>query len=234
MSPPKKSKIITLPIASLVEDMDLYPRHAVDPAHVQALVFALEGGGNLPPITADAKSKKITDGWHRKRAYVRFHGPDATVDVELVDYADEAAMKLDAVARNAAHGRPLDRIDKTRSVLMLQTSGFTSSQIALALQVPEKRIEKLSIRVADGPVSSGETIPGTKSIALKRSVAHLEGGKLTKAQAKAHATMPGTSFLLIARQLCLALSENMVNLEDEKLVEQLKALRELLGQKVAK
>lgn len=226
------STIKTLPLAQLVEDLDFYPRHAVDGSHVQALVFALESGATLPPIRADRKSKRITDGWHRGRAYRRFLGPEATVDVELVNYPTEAAMKLDAAQCNAAHGRRLDAMDRTRCVVMLRESGFNDVQIATALQLPEKRIKKLSIKVATGPKTSGQTVPGTSSIALKRSVAHLAGTRLTKDQAAAHAILPGTSFLLTAKQLCAALEQNMINLEDERLVEQLVALRTLLMEKL--
>jgi len=222
----------SLPLAELVEDMDLYPRHAVDMSHVQALVFAMESGANLPAITVDRKSKRITDGWHRARAYKRFLGPEAVVDVNLIDYANEAAMKFDAAERNATHGRRLDAIDRTRCVVMLRAAGFNDSQISTALHVPESRVEKLAVKVATGPKGSRSAAPGTQSIALKRSVAHLAGEKLTKSQVDAHGMLPGTSFLLIARQLSAAIRENMVNLDDEKLVEQLRSLRDLLVEKI--
>jgi hypothetical protein len=212
--------------------MELYPRHAVDTGHVQSLVFALESGATLPPIVADEKSKRITDGWHRARAYRRFIGSAATVDVELRPYKDEAAMKFDAAQMNSNHGRRLDAIDRTRCVIMLRSSGFNDAQISGALNLPESRVEKLSIKVAKGPKSSDQNVPGTSTITLKRCVNHLAGGKLTASQAKAHAMLPGTSFLLIAKQLHQGLAEKMVNLEDERLVESLAMLRDLLIEKI--
>jgi hypothetical protein len=221
-----------MPLADLVEDMDLYPRHAVDPSNVQALAHALEAGATLPPIIADKKSKRIVDGWHRARAYKRIHGPTTSVEVEVVAYKDEAAIKYDAILRNSQHGRRLDAIDRTRCVVMLRSSGFTDGQIAGALNVPEERVEKLAVKVAVGPKGSNANVPGTNQITLKRSVAHMEGKKLTKAQAVAHAKLPGTSFLLIARQLSLGLSEDMIDLEDERLTDQLRELRDLLVAKL--
>jgi len=226
------SEIETVALAELVEDMDIYPRHAVDTAHVASLVAAIETGATLPPIVADRQSKRITDGWHRGRAYKRAIGPEAVVDVLFVDYADIEAMKLDAVARNTTHGRRLDVMDQTRCVIMLRASGFSESEISLALHIPEKKVEKLSIRVASGPKNADSNVPGTQNIALKRSVAHLSGKKLTKSQVEAHKSLPGSSFLLIAQQLCKALAEDMVNLADEKLVSQLAELRDLLAKKV--
>jgi len=227
------NKIVTIPLAELVEDTDLYPRHAVDAAHVQALVFALESGANLPPLVADGKSKRLTDGWHRARALRRFLGPDAAVDVELVSYKDEAAMKFDAVVRNAAHGRRLDSIDKTRSVIMLRASGFNDAKISAALNMPEKRVEKLMVRVATAPKSSSTVVPGTNKVTLKRSVGHFDGRSMTKRQAEAHAMMPGTSFLLIAKQLCVGLAEGLVDLTDDRLVAQFRELHEELTTKLA-
>ena len=223
----------SMPLAELVEDMDLYPRHAIDMAHVASLAMTLEAGTTLPPIVADKESKCITDGWHRARAYRRVHGPEAVVDVELIAYPDRSAMVFDAVHRNAEHGLKLQRIDQTRSALMLRMCGFNDGQIAGALHVPEARVEKLSIKVAHAPKSAGQNVPGSSVITLKRSVQHLEGKTLTKAQAQAHASLPGTSFLLIARQLCLGLTENMIDLDDEKLVVQLKELRDLLSAKLS-
>lgn len=226
------SKLATLPVAELIEDLTIYPRHSVDSAHVQAMVFALQSGAMLPPVVADRKSKRITDGWHRARAYTRLHGPTATVSVELVDYASEREMILDAVARNAAHGRRLDAIDRTRSVVLLRAAGCTDAQISIALHVPEERVEKLAVKLASGSQTAAGTVPGTGTIPLKRCVLHLAGSRLTKGQAEVHHMLPGTSFLLVARQLRRGLEEDMVDLTDEKLVGELTALRGVLSEKL--
>jgi len=217
-------------LSELVEDMELYPRHAVDNAHVASLVLAMESGSQLPPIVADKKSKRITDGWHRARAYARIHGPTATVEVELIDYASEADMIFDAVRRNSAHGRKLDSMDQTRSIHMMEKRGLQSIQIAAALNVPEKRIEKLRIKVASSRSSGIATVPGTKSITLKRSCSHMAGKSLTADQVKVHDSAPGTSYLLVSRQLREALRVELVNLDDERLVEELCALRDALNE----
>lgn len=225
----KANSITSIPLAELVEDMDVYPRHAVDPSHVQNLALALEAGVQLPPIVADAKSKRITDGWHRARAYKRILGPDAVVDVELIAYGSERELMMDAVQRNATHGRRLDRIDQTRAVLMLQEQGCADTEIAVIMRVPASRVEKLKIKVVEAASAANGNIPGTKRIALKRSVRHLEGGKFDRKQAEAHKSMPGTSFLLIAKQLTLAIRSKFVNCEDDKLMAQLKELHTALG-----
>lgn len=224
-----KSRIVQMPVCELVEDLELYPRHAVDDAHVSSLHQSILMGDTLPPIVADSKSKRITDGWHRCRAYARV-GPGMVVDVELVNYKDETEMLVDSVAKNATHGRKFDRIDKTRSVVLLEKHGVDIKRISLLLHVPEKKVESYRVKVATAPRSSPGTVPGTQNIALKRPVMHMQGQKLTKQQAVVHQSLPGTSFLLIAKQLRMAIEEGMVDRSDEKLHEMLEGLHAALGE----
>ena len=168
-----------LPIAKLVEDMSIYPRHEIDMQHVGGIVQALEAGGQLPPIVADKKSLRIVDGWHRCRAYKRFLGSEGVIDVELRAFRDDKAIMLEAVNLNATHGRKLDRIDQVRIAVMLREFGIQTSRIALALHVTERQVEKLHIRIATASVESHGTITGTTNVALKRPVQHLAGTRLS-------------------------------------------------------
>jgi hypothetical protein len=96
---------LVLPLSSLMEDMDLYPRHSIDSTYVASLLEALKAGDQLPPIIIDKKSLRIVDGWHRARAYKRLHGASGSIDVITVQYKSEADIIFDAVKRNAGHGR---------------------------------------------------------------------------------------------------------------------------------
>lgn len=218
------AKVTTIPLAELVEDLTIYPRHAVDDANVQSLALALEAGHELPPIVVCSKTKRVADGWHRCRAYRRIHGPGATVPVTFRDYKTEAELVEDAIRLNAAHGRRMDSIDQTRAVLMLERYGLASERIALALHVPEARVEKLRLRVATARVATDQTVPGTRQITLKRCVSHLAGTQLTREQAEAHESAPGTSYLLIAKQLRDAIRTGLADREDERLVAMLAEL----------
>lgn len=221
--------IEALPIVKLIEDMSLYPRHAVDEGHIARLAIALRAGAHFPPVVADSKSFRIVDGWHRIRAYKRVVGPEAVIDVDLRCYANEADLLLDAISRNARHGRKLDRQDEIRAIVLAEEKGVEEKRIAVALQVPPERIRTLRIRVAYAPTEGPSTITGTRKIALKRPVQHMADHKLTKAQAEAHRTIPGVSFLLIATQLTLALKTDLVNRSDERLTIKLQELREALS-----
>jgi hypothetical protein len=220
------SAVQHLPLATLVEDMSVYPRHAVDEVHVGTLVQALQAGATLPPLVADKASKKIVDGWHRARAYKRVLGADAVVDVELRAYASEDALLLDAIALNAAHGRKLDKIDQVRAVVLADQRGIATPLIATAMHIPQEKIEPLRVRVARAPSGSRGTVTGTQTVVLKRPLRHLEGHTLSEEQVKAAAGAPGTSYLLLAHQLRDGLRCGLVNLSDATLVA---ALRELQG-----
>ncbi len=176
-------------------------------------------------MVADERSKRITDGWHRVRAKKRVHGPGASIQVELRKYKNEAEMVKDAIAMNSSHGRRLDVMDQTRAVLMLERHGVPMEQIALVMHVTEERVGKLRVRVANANTVATDTVPGTRKITLKRSVGHMAGKTLTKEQAEAHDSMPGTSFLLVARQLSMALRTGLINLDDGRLMDELKVLK---------
>lgn len=218
----------TLPIADLVEDLSVYPRHAVDEANVTSLVRALESGATLPPIVVDKASKRIVDGIHRGRAYRRVLGAAGAVDVDLRSYKDEASLLLDAVAMNAVHGRQFDAIDRTRAVLMLEKQGVETLKIAAALHIPEAHVQKIKVRVATATHMSDQTVPGTRRIVLKRPVHHLAGTKLTDEQVDAHSRAPGVSYLLLTRQLTEGLRTHLLNLEDAKLMDALRDLHDEL------
>lgn len=229
-----KGKMVTLPLAELVEDLSVYPRHAVDDAHVRSLELALEAGHDLPPPVADEKSKVIVDGWHRCRAHKRHFGPTATLAVELRHYKDRKSMLEDAVALNACHGRKLDEMDRVRAVRMLQEEGVAVQRIAVVMNMTEKRIEVLAVRVAvaRGPAVDS-TVPGTREVVLKRPVMHMRGKTLTHEQARVCDSMPGTSFMLIANQLRMALETDLLDRSDERLVAAVLKLADVIRAKLA-
>lgn len=220
----------TLPLAELVEDFDIYPRHAVDDGHVSSLVNAIKAGVTLPPIVIERKSKRITDGWHRSRAYRRVLGPEGVVDVEEVDYVDEAELLTDAIRRNASHGRKLDVIDQVRAIALGQERGISLHTMAIVLHLPDERVQKLSVRLAQSEKTGPGTIPGTVSVALKRPVAHLVGQTFNEAQMEAHGRAPGTSYLLTIRQLLDAVTCEFINRHDERLMAELRILHTAIGE----
>lgn len=136
----------SVPIADLVKDDSIYPRHKVDGSYVADLVRAIEGGAQLPPPLVDADTLRIVDGYHRVEAHRR-NDPDGTINCLMAKFPDEAAVVAAAVEANAAHGRKLDVQDKTRAALMLRKHGFDMGRIAVVMHTSPRRVEDLMVRV---------------------------------------------------------------------------------------
>lgn len=225
-----------VPLANLVEDFTLYPRHQVDDNNTASLFAALRAGATLPPLVACEKSMRITDGWHRVRAYRRFLGPDGVVDVDLRTYANDAELFADSVRMNAGHGRKLDRIDQIRAITISRSLGISDKEVAVMLSVPPERLHILSVRVATAPEGANGkagVVPGTSVLPLKKSASHLAGHELTKEQVSVHASAPGVSYFLLARQLADGLRVRLVNLQDERMHETLLELQHEIDKAIA-
>lgn len=206
----------TLAVASLVEDFSMYPRHRVDESNVGDLVRALQAGHILPPIIAEAKSLRIVDGVHRRRAYIKHFGEEATAPVELRSYDTDAAFFMDAVSLNSAHGRKLDRHDQTRIVLLFRELKVSDQEIAIKLHVPEHQVQQLSIRIVmapNGPIPS------------KRGLEHMRGEAMTEEQVSVMGSVRSGEAGRLCLELTRLLDAEMVNLEDDAIVARLQTLQ---------
>jgi len=232
-----RGQVTKLPLDELVEDTKLYPRVDVDTTHVSSLCEAMRQGQKLPPIIVDKRSRRIVDGFHRVRAWRRVYGAEAPpIEVELVDYADEAAILIDAVRRNAAHGRVLDSQDKIRIVRMMSNAGIAVTTIAETLHVTTDTAKALYAKVAEieqHPAYPADTHVETY-VPLKASVSHFAGRTMTPEQAEAHKSAPGTSYMLLVRQLQQGLEFGLVDDSNTTLREALVGLRTALDAYLAK
>lgn len=203
----------TLPLASLVEDLNLYPRHNLNDIHVADLVRALQAGVTLPMIIVDAQSKRIVDWFHRKRALLKHLGEEASVPVELRRYKTEADLFLDAVRLNAAHGAKFDRQDQRRIVIRATEMKIDHKAIAVTLSVPEQHVEYLAVQVFydDG----GATKPG------KRGFSHLYGQTLTPQQMKVVDTVRSGEVVRLCVELRGLLDADLVDLTNDRILGEL-------------
>ena len=218
------SKTKTVPLASLVEDFSLYPRHGVDEVHVSDLVRSIEAGNDLPVIVVEEGTLRLVDGFHRARAYRRALGDDGKVEVELRTYASEAELFEDAARLNAGHGRKLNRVDQVRVVYRARELGLDDDRIASALAVPTERVKVLAVRVAETP--SGD------HRALKLGAHHLAGRTLTDEQIKVVRQMRGARTGRLVSELRMLLESGVANLNDEGVREGLLRLADLIKEKI--
>lgn len=203
-------------LKTLLEDEALYPRHNVDDTHVSDLVRALASGAVLPPIIADEASLRVVDGFHRRRALLKFLGEDAIAPVEFRAYETEAKLFLEAVALNSVHGRRLDRHDQTRIVLKLREFGIQDNVISITLHVPEPIVERLSLRIFTD--EHGDAMPA------KRGMEHMHGQQLTAQQVAAVGSVRSAEVGRLCIELERLLEARVVNLADAKTVQRLRSL----------
>lgn len=216
--------IETVSLAELVEDFDLYPRNSVDSGHVSDLLRALKSGATLPPPIADAKSKAITDGFHRVRAYRRHLGTGGEIEVDLRTYKNKREMFLDAVELNSAHGRKLDRHDQARIVTLAKKMRIAKDVIAVRLHITEKAVEQLKVRV----VIDSET---NERIPNKRGGEWMNEMTLTPEQIS-EGIRPCRSLEVgrLAIELTRLLDHDLVNWKDEQIVGRLRKLSDRLDE----
>lgn len=210
----------TIKAASVVLDFELYPRNNVDSHNVSAICDAMAAGIEIPPIIICRKTMRVVDGFHRVKAALKYAGAEATITVIEKAYHDDASLFADAMRYNNAHGARLDPCDRVHCVILGQRLGLTMSQIAGALNVPTVKLESLR---ADRTATSGKL-----TIALKRTVRHFAGRRLSKRQKEANEKLSGMRQVFYVNQLIELIESDMLDTDDSKMMNRLEHLVQLL------
>lgn len=196
-----------VPVTSLEFDPDLYPRIDVSDFHVAELMRVMEGGHTLPPVIADRKTRKLVDGAHRWHAAIRKELPE--IAVEWRDYPNETELFEDACLLNSAHGLNFTARDKLKVIEISQRFGLKELEISKILRTSPSYVKAIMPRYAT--VQNGASAKKLERVPLKASTRHLSGQTITPAQADAiRGNAPGTSYLLLARQLISALENDLL------------------------
>jgi hypothetical protein len=223
---PTRKPDSTVLAAELVFDYSLYPRSVTDDAHVARLAEALRAGETFPPVVADRRSRRLVDGFHRVKAYLRVLGDEATCTVEWRDYPTEQELFLDAAKLNARHGLRISRLDEAHCMAVAIRLGIEPADLAAVLALTVEKYEAL--RQARFAVdANGEPV------LLKRSNRHLAGTKVTAKQVKGNVKASGWRLTYHADQLINALESNLVDYQDATVVPKLERLHALLEKTIA-
>ena len=221
-------KTVLRKASELIEDFDLYPRMSVNSAHISELVEVIESKAQLPNIIIDKESRRIIDGFHRRRAFVRLFGEDANIMVEERSYKNKGEMFLDAISLNSGHGEKLTAYDRAHTISKAAELSIDPDLVATALNITtEKYSEITTEKIAHF------TMKGVQhDIPLKRSLSHLAGKNMTIERArKLDEIMPkvgGNSLSFYANQLIMQIENGFANLEDNYLMEILGKLHTVL------
>lgn len=200
-------------LSTLVLDYSLYPRHTVGSVRVAQLTEAARAGVIFPKPIVDEVSLRVVDGFGRITALGRVFGPDHKVTPEWRHYESDTDLWLDAVALNSAHGTRLTPFDIRRITILSEKMGVKPERLSTVLHVrPDVLRKTLAGR------TNGERIP------LKRTLAHLDGKRMTQPQIDANERASGMSALFHVRQLAMLIEADALDINDETLMTELAAL----------
>ena len=204
-------------LSALILDFSLYPRGEIDNQHAHYIQQAMESGTEMPPIVIDRKSRRIIDGFHRHRAYLKRFDEHHEVEVIEKTYKGEAEMFIDAMRFNAGHGRALSTYDRAHCLVRADELGITPEQIADALHLTSDALGE--IRSGRLGLLNGGAIP------IKRTISHMAGKSLTREQQEANGKLSGMHQLFYVNQLLLLIDNDLVMTENEQLMSGLVKLR---------
>ena len=208
-------------ISELLIDWDLYPRHQVDSANVARLREAIRAGETLPPLIFEKKSRKLVDGFHRHRAFWAELGENAEVEAEGRNYANDKELFLDAVSMNVTHGEKLSPFDRARVLTLASEFKIKEGDVAAALRLSKEDLRRLKVRKT--------AKVGTTVVPIKHTLSHLAGEKLRPEQVEANEKAGGMRPLFYVNQVVNLFEGNLVDLDNQKLVEAISHLQQLLS-----
>lgn len=213
--------MIKIQVGELVEDFDLYPRDRINSYHVTEIAEAIKNGVDMPPIVCDKKSKRVSDGFHRRRAYLNLFGESYKVDVLAKAYRNEKELYLDALRYNANHGLRLDKHDKATALLKGEKLKIDPDTIGRMLHMSiDTRAQLRNTKVATG--SGGELI------AIKQTIRHKAGKRLNKQQQEANIKLSGMNQVFYVNQIITLIESDLLDTDNETLMERLEVLKDLL------
>jgi hypothetical protein len=223
MSPTKtpSTRTTTERVASLVLDESIYPRSVISENRVSRLAESMRAGAVMPALIAEKEKRRLIDGVHRSRAYLRVLGPEAEAPVEWRTYTDDKAAFADAALLNAVHGEPLSSFDLAHCLEVARRLDIPDGELPAVLSLTVAKVEQMrSERFGTGP--NGE------QVLLKRSSRHLAGHALSTKQVAGNAQASGMKLVFHVNQIVNALENGLVDPGDTAIMVRLRRLCELI------
>lgn len=215
----------------LIFEKAVYPRHDghVNGYHVDRLHLALVSGAQLPPIDVEENTKHIIDGVHRWMAWKKFGGEQAQIPVIWRTYTSRAEAFSAAIQANAATKLAMTPVDWAHCMQRGKELGIPDETMQRFLSLPPDAYLHI-YRKHIGVDQIGQPV------VVKGSVAHLLSGTrhVLSAAAEDVNRRATSTVMVLAGQLLQHLVANTVPWQDERTVEKLVALRDILAERLAK
>lgn len=219
-------RLVTRKLSDLVFDKSIFPRAAVDEAHVEMMREAERAGKTFPPYVIDAKSLRVIDGFHRGRKDLLEHGGDHLVKCDARDFPNDGAMLVEAIRLNASHGRPLSKWDRASALAKCKGHKVAMKAAAAVLGMSLATVTA----IANGRVAHVAHRGGSvERVTIKRTIGHMAGQTLTEEQRSANDRLSGSEQETYVEQLLILVKARLVNMQNVALMAKLAELHSELG-----
>ncbi len=184
---------------------------------------AMKTGAKFPPIDVTKFNGKwiVIDGWHRVDAYKRNGEKDVLANI--INLKDEKEIYLEAVKRNARHGRQFSVQERITICLRLQDLKIERATIANLVGIPIDKWE----RIVGGKVTS--TYNG-EEVVLKAPLSNLAGMTVPERTIQAQENLSSMSQLQILDNMIIMLENSFFNFSDKNVEEKLRRIKSLLDE----
>jgi hypothetical protein len=186
---------------------------------------SFKAGHEFPPIVVERDTGRIIDGAHRFEMY----RAEGVAEVECIEktYRTEADAFLDCVRYNATHGRTLTSYDRTHCAIRAEELKILPAQLASAMAMTTDAVGAL-VATRVGKLRAATSAAGVL-VPLKRTIQHMAGKSLTRAQEDVNGKLSGAAQSFYVNQIVMLIEQGLLNREDERLIAKLRRLRELLA-----
>ena len=170
-----KSEMKVLPVKKIAFDESIYPRSHVDWITKAKYYNALKSGAEFPSVVVGYWRGRylLIDGAHRLEAHKDFKTKH--LDVEVLKGLTKQEMFIEAVKRNAQHGRQFSAQEISKVVVTLTEWKVAKTEISKIVAIPADELKKF---VADRLTRVSET---GKDFILKKAFKHLSGNEVPSA-----------------------------------------------------
>ena len=194
----------------------------IDPHKVTIFKDRFKTGAQFPPIVLD-QNYNIIEGNHRYQALMNLN-PDCEVEVIVKHYDSVKDRLIDAGIYNQKNGFPLDAFEEKRLAFRLRGAKASESEIEKAVGRPFKIIERWYGQAILVVGAKGQSREEPRKGGIARSIKEVSDSQYEVIVNKAS----GWSPTFHIDQIVLHIDNETIDLEDERVIDRLKALSDLL------
>ena len=202
--------IKTIPVKKIINNKEVYPRNSQDWKVAYKYAESMKAGAQFPPILVTKYNGQylVVDGWHRLEAYKK--NKEEEILAEILKLAGNKEIFIEAVKRNATHGKPLTIQERAQIILKLREFKVKERDISKITFIPYDQIEDFVINRLTYSTAG-------KQIVLKAPLKHLATVEVSDKIIEGQKFIASDSQLTLLNQVITLLKNNWIDLKDEQI-----------------